>query len=92
MPGRKANKRKKRPKTVIQRATGSDRSASKDNIRERSRQFDHRLLYSVSDDACIRPASGGQEHSRPKITDDGVQKYEKTLVSRQAINTLISQG
>ncbi|HUZ96765.1 MAG TPA: hypothetical protein VMU57_17820 [Edaphobacter sp.] len=54
--------------------------------------LDNRFVYSASNDAFARPASGGQEHSPPKVTDDGIQKYEKTLVSRQAINTLIRMG
>ena len=63
-----------------------------EKLRERTKAIDKRFLHGASDDAWARPTSGGQEHSPAKVSDDGVQIYEKTLVSRLAIETLMRKG
>lgn len=92
MPGQKRRSRKKPPRSPIQIAREWNRATKAEKLRKRTKAIDKRFLHSAPDDAYARPTSGGQEHSPHKVTDDGVQKYEKTLVSRQAINTLIRKG
>jgi hypothetical protein len=76
----------------MQTARERDRATKSEKLRKRAKAIDKRFLHAAPDDAYARPTSGGQEHSPAKVSDDGVQKYEKTLVSRLAIETLIRKG
>jgi hypothetical protein len=94
MPGqkrRKHKKRKKRSNSPNQTARELNQGTSSEKLRKRTKAIDKRFLHSTPE-VYARPTSGGQDHSPPKVTDDGVQKYEKTLVSRLAIETLIKEG
>lgn len=91
MPRRK-HKKKSGPKSALQKAREKAQATKAEKRRKRASAIDHRFLHSAPDDVYTRPTSGGQQHSPRKVTDDGVQKYEKSLVSRQAIETCIRKG
>lgn len=92
MPGHGKKKRKKRSPAAIQRALENRRTTRAQKASRRAGLLDKPFDYNLSDEASARPTSGGQEHSPPKATDDGIQKYEKTLIYRQALKTLIDRG